>query len=250
MSFQTSTQVSGYFARRQALLGFAFIFGAILCQYSGLDLLLANSLYHLSGNQFMTHNWWLDNVLHKHGRHLVIAVLSTLLILFLASVRVKQRKIRCNASLAYLLVASIMSIVAVAVLKHFTTLPCPWDTQQFGGSREYIGWLSMFSSEQPVGHCFPSGHASGGYALLSFYFFIRSQRPKWFAVSSVWALLPALVTGLSFGIAQQLRGAHFLSHDLTTFALCWLISGYLSRVFFAEQKPHRVVGKAIASQSL
>jgi membrane-associated PAP2 superfamily phosphatase len=27
--------------------------------------------------------------------------------------------------------------------------------------------------------------------------------------------------GLLFGFSQQLRGAHFLSHDLWTLAICW-----------------------------
>jgi membrane-associated PAP2 superfamily phosphatase len=31
-------------------------------------------------------------------------------------------------------------------------------------------------------------------------------------------------TGMVFGLSQQLRGAHFLSHDLWTAALCWLVA--------------------------
>jgi membrane-associated PAP2 superfamily phosphatase len=33
-----------------------------------------------------------------------------------------------------------------------------------------------------------------------------------------------LVAGGVFGAAQQLRGAHFLSHDLWTLATCWTVS--------------------------
>ena len=34
-------------------------------------------------------------------------------------------------------------------------------------------------------------------------------------------IVPGLVDGTGFGVAQQLRGAHFLSHDLWTAAICW-----------------------------
>jgi membrane-associated PAP2 superfamily phosphatase len=29
---------------------------------------------------------------------------------------------------------------------------------------------------------------------------------------------------VEFGIAQQLRGAHFLSHDLWSFGVCWIVA--------------------------
>lgn len=36
--------------------------------------------------------------------------------------------------------------------------------------------------------------------------------------------------GLTFGITQQLRGAHFLSHDLWSAALCWAIAWETARL--------------------
>jgi membrane-associated PAP2 superfamily phosphatase len=30
--------------------------------------------------------------------------------------------------------------------------------------------------------------------------------------------------GPLYGLTQQLRGAHFLSHDLVSIALCWFVS--------------------------
>lgn len=41
-----------------------------------------------------------------------------------------------------------------------------------------------------------------------------------------------LTLGLVFGIGQQLRGAHFLSHDLWTAWLCWLCASLSDRAFF------------------
>ena len=39
-------------------------------------------------------------------------------------------------------------------------------------------------------------------------------------VSNRWLVL-ALVLGLILGIAQQLRGAHYMSHTLWTAWICW-----------------------------
>jgi membrane-associated PAP2 superfamily phosphatase len=36
---------------------------------------------------------------------------------------------------------------------------------------------------------------------------------------------------VTFGIAQQFRGAHFLSHDLWTAMICWTVAFGLYRVF-------------------
>ena len=53
------------------------------------------------------------------------------------------------------------------------------------------------------------------------------MRPAW----RIPALGVALAAGAAFGIAQQLRGAHFLSHDLGALALCVLVAGALARVW-------------------
>jgi membrane-associated PAP2 superfamily phosphatase len=39
-----------------------------------------------------------------------------------------------------------------------------------------------------------------------------------------------LAAGLIFGLAQQLRGAHFLSHDLWALAISWLVALALHRM--------------------
>jgi hypothetical protein len=38
------------------------------------------------------------------------------------------------------------------------------------------------------------------------------------------ALLAALALGLTFGFGQWARGAHFVSHDLWSAAICWFVS--------------------------
>jgi membrane-associated PAP2 superfamily phosphatase len=42
-----------------------------------------------------------------------------------------------------------------------------------------------------------------------------------------------LSVGLIFGISQQLRGAHFISHDLWTLAICWFFSLTIFKLMLA-----------------
>lgn len=49
-------------------------------------------------------------------------------------------------------------------------------------------------------------------------------------------LMIGLVAGLIFGISQQLRGAHFLSHDLWSLTICWLVAlGFFYLFLFLPQ---------------
>jgi len=42
-----------------------------------------------------------------------------------------------------------------------------------------------------------------------------------FAGCAMLALPFGLLAGTVFGLAQQLRGAHFISHDVASLAVCW-----------------------------
>ena len=91
-----------------------------------------------------------------------------------------------------------------------------------------------------VNGCFPAGHAAGGYCLFALYFFARQYR---LPMPSAW-LLPGLVVSVAYGLAQELRGAHFLSHDVASAELCWLVSYMVFHMGFAltgersRDKPH------------
>jgi len=111
----------------------------------------------------------------------------------------------------------------VSLLKASSDLDCPWDLARYGGARAYHGLLYAYAG--PSAHCFPAGHASAGYAWLALFFFFAATRPAW-----RWRGLAAGAgLGLVFGIDQQLRGAHFLSHDLFTAMICWAVALGLSR---------------------
>lgn len=163
----------------------------------------------------MRKHWFFYDVMHHWGKQLLIVFGLIMLSLYAASYKFEALS-RWRWSLGFSIIAMILLPVLITKLKQFSGIPCPWSLELFGGAHPYLHSF-QFSSKSDSGHCFPAGHASGGYALLSLYFaywpFVRKK--------IYLLLLPGLIVGLSFGLAQQVRGAHFFSHDLWTAALCW-----------------------------
>ncbi len=123
----------------------------------------------------------------------------------------------------------------MSLFKQVTTLPCPWDVELYGGERQYITVFDALKNSFPAAHCYPSGHASGGYALLSCFFaanqYRRANGQREVRSAYYW-LLPGMTLGVVFGITQQLRGAHFISHDLMSFSMCYAVCWLMQISFF------------------
>jgi membrane-associated PAP2 superfamily phosphatase len=83
----------------------------------------------------------------------------------------------------------------------------------------------------PIGHCFPSGHSGLGFTFVSLYFFFLLVKPE----RKYYGLSVGLIVGLIFGLAQEIRGAHFFSHDVFSLAICWFSSVLMFLVFFRKR---------------
>jgi len=134
--------------------------------------------------------------------------------------------------LAVLLASVLLSTGLVAALKQLLPIDCPWDLARYGGSRSMLPPWPPVPADAAIGHCFPAAHASVGYAWLALYFFLSRVRPQW----RLAGLAAGLGLGAVFGVSQQLRGAHFLSHDVVSLALCWLVALALDRAFGADAR--------------
>jgi len=184
------------------------------------DQWLADQIYRWQGYQWAHQdNWWLQEILHRGGRRLSqCAGVVVLAALMMACCNPRWRHWR--RPLLYLFLAAGLSTGLVSLLKHLTQMDCPWDLQRYGGLKPLIGLFETRPAAMGRAACFPSGHASAGYAWVALYFFALHVRPAW-----RWkALGAALGTGLVFGLVQQWRGAHFLSHDLATLAISWSVA--------------------------
>ncbi|GGB80254.1 hypothetical protein GCM10011352_02440 [Marinobacterium zhoushanense] len=120
----------------------------------------------------------------------------------------------------------------VALAKQMTGVECPWNLQPFGGTQVYLPLLQQLLQGGGDGVCFPAGHASAGYAWLALYFAAKTAAPRW----RYAALAVGLGGGLLFGLSQQLRGAHFLSHDLWSMVLCWYAVMLLARLMLPAHR--------------
>jgi membrane-associated PAP2 superfamily phosphatase len=198
-----------------------FVAAALLFALTRIDLAIANALFFdASSNHWRgASNWWIDDVVHTGGRWLVRAVVVLALAQWVATFfEGSLRGLRRPAG--YLAVAILSTVGAVGLLKTLTNVDCPWDLQAFGGSFPYVQLFGARPAELREAQCFPAAHASSGYALMALYF-VAYERSRKLAMIGLAA---GLMLGLVFGIAQQARGAHFVSHDLWSAFLAWIIS--------------------------
>lgn len=164
-------------------------------------------------------NWWVDFFLHTGGRWAVRFLVLTSACFWIASgIDPCLRATRRPA--AYFAASVLLSVAVVGLLKTLTNVDCPWDLEVFGGRYPLIRLFADRPDELPQGRCFPAAHASSGYALMALYFVFRERSN----LLAKLGLVSGAVTGLMFGLAQQSRGAHFISHDLWSAIITWLVA--------------------------
>ena len=184
----------------------------------GVDLALARWFGAPSGFPLRDH-WLYASILHQGARR-VAWVLQFALVLAiwwpLGALRLLTRGERVN-----LLVAALMSVLVIWIAKNLSQTSCPWDLQEFGGPATYVSHWAWGVADGGVGRCFPAGHASAAFCFMAGYFWLRDKARL---AAVVW-LVVTLLAGLAIGLAQQVRGAHYMSHTLWTAWLCWVIAG-------------------------
>jgi membrane-associated PAP2 superfamily phosphatase len=119
----------------------------------------------------------------------------------------------------FVLLSMLLATLLVGGLKAVTNVDCPWDLAGFGGQNPYFALFADRPDTLAHAQCFPGAHASSGFALMCFYFVFleRSRRV------ARWMLAAGIAVGIAFSIGQEARGAHFLSHDLTSAAIVWFV---------------------------
>jgi membrane-associated PAP2 superfamily phosphatase len=205
----------------QVLLPLALLAVATTCLIPlGGDRWFAGHLYAAEGGRWALRNsYLLTRVLHAGGKALsTLAWLGVLAATLRSTVDARWKPLR--RPLLVLLLSVAASTLLVSVLKHTTGMDCPWSATAYGGTHPYFTLFQGAPRGIRPNGCFPAGQASAGYAWIALYFFCASVRPAWRGVG----LAVGLGAGLVLGIAQQLRGAHYPSHDLYTLAICWFIA--------------------------
>ena len=198
-------------------LSFALL---VLWDFSGLDLPMAHWFGSAKGFALESH-WLWRNVLHDDIRLWPWAFeLALLLAIFWPFGSLKQLPRLRRAQLALTTFAALLVVSAIKLYSHTS---CPWDLQQFGGVATYVSHWAWGVRDGGTGRCFPAGHASSGFAFIGGFFAFRHGLPKtawrWFA--------GVMLVGTLLGLAQQIRGAHYMSHTLWTAWFCWTVAAAL-----------------------
>lgn len=154
--------------------------------------------------------------LHEGGR--LLATLVLLGLLFDAFIQRRQGPSRAARGVTIGLV--IVCMLLISGVKRISLTSCPWDVLDFGGAFPYVPHWPWTGSDGGPGHCFPSGHASAAFGFLPLVFLWRSHHPR----RARAVLILILCTGIAFGLAQVLRGAHYVSHVVWTAWICWTVS--------------------------
>lgn len=218
MQLIISDSVKTYSKELMLLMTILFVL-SLLIELFNIDRYIADHIYLAEGSHWQLKNAWVTAILiHKGGKYLSIFLLLIIFALFIASAHVSDLK-PWRKQFGYLLVASLLGALGVNLIKEISQVSCPWDFSRYGGHLDYLS-LSEQLFVRNGNQCFPAGHASAGYAWVALYFVGRYFQSSW----RWWFLAFSLLLGMIFGIAQQLRGAHFISHDLWSFGICWMVS--------------------------
>jgi membrane-associated PAP2 superfamily phosphatase len=190
---------------------------------SDLDMPLAQWVGGPNGFPWQFHPLF-SNVLHEAARTLGWVVLGSLTVLAIwPQGFLKQLSARERAGLVGSVWAALLVVVAI---KGISRTSCPWDLDTFGGAARHVSHWAWGQLDGGPGRCFPAGHASTGFAFVAAHFWLKPTHPL---LARRWMWI-ALGTGALLGIAQQVRGAHFMSHTLWTAWLCWSCGAVLWQV--------------------
>lgn len=210
---------------RIAGLSAVALLAIVLWDRSGLDVALAHATGGPRGFP-LRDDWLLAKVLHTGAKNVAWAFILALCLQIAWPVGALRRL--PTSRRVQLAASALVASAVVGLLKYGSGTSCPWDLDEFGGVARHLShWSGWWMHDGGAGRCFPAGHASNGFAFVGGYFSLRRHAPR---LAVTW-LACALAAGLVLGVAQQLRGAHFMSHTLWTGWLCWMVGWGLDPLF-------------------
>lgn len=221
-----------YFDFRLALgIPLALMALRLLIDPSGLDFALAQLFYEPGQGFVGRHSFWLEDILHDRAKQAVIALGVLAIGGFLLSLLPRWQAWR--RPLGYLVLALALSTGIVTPLKKLTGMHCPWSLSEFGGTQTFSPLLGERAPTDKPGRCWPGGHAASGFSLFALFFVLRDRRPR----LARYALGFALGLGTLLSAGRMMQGAHFLSHNLWTLLLDWLICTLCYRWLLYRPQP-------------
>lgn len=228
------------FTRQIIITAIALIFSVVLFEHSGIDIWVQDYFYRFETGQWLMdrHNKIAKIIFYDGIKKLIIA--SVVIVLIGALVFRKSSIVQnYKQGLLILIFSAILVPSVVGILKATTNVPCPNDLKYYGGTYPHVTFLQSYPADFNQAEkiqCYPAGHASGGFALLSLIFLFKRKRNR------VMAGAAALSLGWSMALYKMLIGDHFLSHTIVTMLLAWLMILIVAHFvyLFTDSNPSKV----------
>lgn len=229
--------------RRQAAFRFYLLHlgGALLLaaatlvaiEAGGFDWRLSDLFFDPALRRFpLREHWFLEGAVHAGFRNAVVVLSLGVLAAWIASFRVRGLK-RFRRTLMFIFLSMLLSSSAVSMLKSVSGKHCPYDLLEYGGNAPYTALLEPLPAGIKPGKCWPGGHASSGFCLFGFYFAASWLGRRRLAMV---ALTAALLLGFGAGTGRVMQGAHFLSHNVWSALVCWLVTLALYEVLLRRRE--------------
>ncbi len=213
------------------LLGWSL--ALISLHYTGLDLKFQSLFYDFTEKHWMikVDDLTYKMIFYKFPKICIVAY-GVFILLKLIYLKIRKVDQDTQKKLLYLVLSLISVPVVVAIFKHYSPVVCPSRIVEFGGDKAYVSPLDVFAKNivfNGLGKCFPAGHASGGFALISLYFVAKNRKNKKIA------LVGSLLLGTIMGMYQIAKGMHYLSDTFTTLVIAYLISFSLYHLLYRQR---------------
>jgi len=120
----------------------------------------------------------------------------------------------------FVFVCILVVPLVAASIKYHSNVVCAGELQRYGGQfPDALGHFRPARLFEPAGFrgCWPSGHVSGGFALLCLAWLGKTRRSQ----GLLW--LAGVAVGCLMGAYQVARGAHFVSHVVVTALMAQLL---------------------------
>ena len=210
----------------------------------GIDERITRLFFDPLTQQFPWRNYWfLEVVMHYWIKYAVVVLAVMVLAAFALSFRIGSIA-PLRRVLLFLVLAMGLSTAAVSYLKGVNPKQCPYDLKMYGGYAPYVALFEKTPEGVKPGRCWPGGHSSTGFCLMAFYFAGRHLRNRRLAY---WGLFGGFGLGFVLGLGRVMQGAHFLSHQLWTALICWLVMLALYELLLRRQP---IPEKEAGSQAL
>jgi membrane-associated PAP2 superfamily phosphatase len=190
-----------------------------------VDVRISDAIFAAGGGAWpLPHAGWTRALGYEGPKYALIAFALVLIAglvrpSLLTSIHLERREA------VFLLVCLALVPAAIGALRAESGIACASQLVRYGG--DVPDWLGHFTvskllADSDLHGCFPSGHASGGFALLALGMLDRKPAAR----RGLW--LFALLYGSWMGAYQLLRGAHFLSHVLASALIAQLVVSVLA----------------------